>query len=86
MFFRKKLEKIQNPKYRFTSSQITLPNGEVYKVCDSCGEKCKSNMGIEMHFKTLRSTGGIHRGFCHKCSKKYEKLINEFFDKVSDKS
>ena len=25
------------------------------------------------------------RGFCHKCSKKYEKLIAEFFDKLTDK-
>ena len=85
MFFRKKLEKIQNPKYSFTSAQITLPNGEIYKVCDICGEKCKSNMGIEMHFHTSRGYGFFHRGFCHKCSKKYAKLISEFVDKVSDK-
>ena len=73
------------PKYEFTTAQINLPNGEGYKVCDICGEKCKSNMGIEMHFRTIGHYGFINRGFCHKCSKKYEKLIDEFFDKLSDK-
>lgn len=82
-FLTKKLEKY--PKYEFTTAQINLPNGEVYKVCDICGEKCKSNMGIEMHFRTMGHYGFINRGFCHKCSKKYEKLIDEFFDKLADK-
>ena len=62
------------PKYKFTTAQINLPNGEVYKVCDICGEKCKSNMGIEMHFRTIGQCGFINRGFCHKCSKKYTNL------------
>ena len=72
-------------EYDFTTAQVNLPNGEVYKICDICGEKCKSNMGIEMHFSTIGHFGFINRGFCHKCSKKYEKLIDEFFDKLADK-
>ena len=79
----KKLEKY--PKYEFTTVQVNLPNGEVYKICDICGEKCKSNIGREMRFRTIGHYGFINRGFCHKCSKKYEKLIDEFFDKLADK-
>ena len=72
-------------KYKYSNAEVKASDGNVYKICDICGERCKSNMGVEISYSTTRVSGGLRKGYCRKCASKYAKLISEFVDKLSDK-
>lgn len=76
--------KSTEPKYSFTTAQVTYKNGETYKICSVCGKECKSNMGIEMSWNTRASFGGLRIGYCYRCAKKYSKMIDDFAENILD--
>lgn len=75
-------------KYKFSNTEVSCTSEDgkrqVYKVCDLCGTKQKSNYGYEVQYAKRGSWAAYRRGLCSKCAAKLIPIMEEAMQRIRE--